>query len=340
MKALVWTGKEQVEVQERPVPDTAGKVLIRVAYAGICGSDLGVYCGTHPRAKAPLIMGHEFSGTVEAVGTGVVTDLKPGDRVTVDPLIYCGRCRACLAGNTHVCRTLRLYGTDCDGGMAEYVAVTADCIHRLPEGMDMKLAAVVEPVAVVVHGLRMLRRPFFASACVTGLGPMGLLSALMLKDAGVRSIIAVEANPRRAAYGRKLGLDVVSPAETDAVQYVLEHTSGEGADILIEASGAAPVAEIAASLTAVRGEILLLSVFKKPASLDLRAINFKEQALIGTRVYTALDFQDAITYVRQNESKIASVVSHVIALEQGQKMFQSMIQGNTQAMKVLFELPQ
>lgn len=338
MKALVWTGKGQVEVQDRPIPDTAGKILIRVAYAGICGSDLGVYRGTHPRAKAPLIMGHEFSGTVEAIGEGVVTDLEPGDRVTVDPLICCGKCRACLAGNRHVCRTLRLYGTDCDGGMAEYTAVEERCVHKLPEGMDMKQAAVVEPVAVVMHGSRMLRRPFFASACVTGLGPMGLLSALMLKDAGVRSIFVVEADPGRAAYGRRLGLDVVDPAKTDVVQYVLERTSGEGADILIEASGAAAVAEMAADLTAVRGEILLLSVFKKPALLDLRAINFKEQALIGTRVYTALDFKDAITYVQQNEDKIASVVSHTISLEQGQDMFRSMIQGNTKAMKVLFKL--
>lgn len=339
MKALVWTGKEQVEVQDRPIPDTAGKILIRVAYAGICGSDVGVYGGTHPRAKAPLIMGHEFSGTVEAVGEGVVTDLRPGERVVVNPLIYCGKCRACLAGNSHVCRTLRLYGTDCDGGMAEYAAVTENCVCRLPEEVDMKLAAVVEPVAVVVHGLRMLRRPFFDSACVTGLGPMGLLSALMLKDAGVRSIFAVEANPKRAAYGRKLGLDVVNPMETDAVQYISERTSGEGVEILIEASGAAPVAGMAAELTAVRGEILLLSVFKKPASLDLRAINFKEQVLIGTRVYTALDFQDAIAYVQQNGNKISSVISHVIPLEKGQDMFQSIIHGNTEVMKVLFELP-
>jgi len=338
MKALVWTGKGQVEVQERPIPDTTGKVLIRVAYAGVCGSDLGVYCGTHPRAKAPLIMGHEFSGVVESIGEGVVTQLKPGDRVTVDPLIYCRTCRACLAGNTHVCRTLRLYGTDCDGGMAEYAAVAENCIHRLPERMDMKLAAVVEPTAVVMHGLRMLRRPFFASACVIGLGPMGLLTALMLKDSGVRSIIAAEANPKRAAYGRELGLDVVNPTETDAVQYILDQTEGEGVDVLVEASGAAPAAQMATDITAVRGEILLLSVFKKPAALDLRTINFKEQTLIGTRVYTALDFKDAITYVQQNGEKIASVVSHVVPLEQGQNIFQDIISGHTKAMKVLFEI--
>lgn len=338
MKALVWIGKEQVEIQERPIPDITGKILIRVAYAGICGSDLGVYRGTHPRAKAPLVMGHEFSGTVEAVGAGVETDLKPGDRVTVDPLIYCGRCRACLAGNSHVCRTLRLYGTDCDGGMAEYAAVEEHCVHKLPEGMDMKLAAAVEPTAVVMHGLRMLRRPFFGAACVTGLGPMGLLSALMLKDAGVRSLVAVEANPERAAYGRRLGLDVVNPAETDVVRYVLERTEGEGADTLIEASGAVPVARMMTDLTAVRGEILLLSVFKKAAEIDLKAINFKEQVLIGTRVYTELDFKDAVQYVQKNEKVISSIISHIIPLEQGQNMLHNMANGNTNAMKVLFEI--
>ena len=166
MKALVWTGKEIVQNEERNKPDFTGKVLIKVAYAGICGSDTGVYLGTHPRAKAPLIMGHEFSGTIEEIAAGVITDLSVGDRVVVNPLYYCGKCRACLNGNTHVCRSLRLYGTDTDGGMAEYAAIPENCLIRLPENMDLKLAAVVEPVAVVVHGLRMIRIGFLSNLFV------------------------------------------------------------------------------------------------------------------------------------------------------------------------------
>lgn len=338
MKALVWAGKENVQLEEREIPDYDGKVLIKVAYAGICGSDIGVYLGTHPRAKAPLIMGHEFAGVVEAIGEGVKTDIKTGDRVVINPLIFCKRCKACLSGNTHVCKTLHLYGTDCDGGMAEYAAVTEDTLVRIPEGMSMKLAAAVEPVAVVIHGLRMIRNQFYSAACVTGLGPMGLLSALLIKESGASRVIAVEANEQRAEYGKKLGLEVINPKETDAVQYLLNQTEGEGVDVLIEASGSAAVAASMTDYVGVRGEILLLSVFKHPAALDLRAINFKEQQLIGTRVYTKQDFKDAVVYIKNHESQIESVISHVFPIHEGQKVFQEMISGRTDMMKVLFEL--
>lgn len=338
MKALVWTEKEKVQIEDRAVPDYTGKVLVKVSYAGICGSDIGVYLGTHPRAKAPLVMGHEFSGVVEAIGEGVKTEVKVGDRVVINPLYYCGRCKACLSGNTHVCKTLRLYGTDCDGGMEEYAAVTEDTLVKVPEGMSMKMAAAVEPVAVVVHGLRMIQNKFYSTACVTGLGPMGLLSALLMKESGVSRVIAVEANEQRAQYGHDLGLEVINPKEVDAVTYILEQTEGEGVDVLVEASGSAAVAASMTEYVGVRGEILLLSVFKHPAEIDLRAINFKEQQLIGTRVYTKLDFKDAVTYVKNHEKQVASVISHVFPIEKGQEVFQEMIGGNTNMMKVLFEL--
>lgn len=337
MKALVWTGEKKLEVQEKDLPDYEGKVLIRVDHAGICGSDISVYLGKHPRAKAPLVLGHEFSGVIEKVGTGVHTDLKPGTPVVVIPTYYCGHCRACLSGNTHVCRSLRLFGTDSDGGMAEYAAVPAENVFRLPEDMPLDVAAAVEPVAVVVHALRMVKNKFYSSACVTGLGPMGLLTALMLKDTGVRNLIAVEANENRAEYGRKLGLKVVNPLKENVVEAVAEMTAGEGVDLLVEASGNAQVAAQVTEMTAVRGEILLLSVFKEPAAIDLRAINFKEQNMIGTRVYTKLDFQDAITYTYQNENKVRQVISHVHKLSEGPEVFKEMTGGHTNTMKVLFD---
>lgn len=338
MKTLVWKEKEKVEIETRQLPDYKGKILIKVAYAGICGSDVGVYLGTHPRAKAPLVMGHEFSGTIEAVGEGVKTNFKTGDRVVVNPLYYCGKCRACLNGNTHVCKSLRLYGTDTDGGMAEYAAIPEECLIKLPEQMNLKMAAVVEPVAVVVHGLRMLKRNYYATACVTGLGPMGLLTALMMRESGVSRLFTVEANEERADYAQKLGLEVINPKETDVADYILSKTEGEGVDILVEASGSTAVAKTMTDYVAVRGEILMLSVFKHPAEVDLRAVNFKEQSIIGTRVYTKMDFKDAVDYVNIHEKQIESVVSHTFPLEKGQEVFQEIISGKTNMMKVLFEI--
>ncbi len=338
MKALVWTEKQVVEMQERKMPDYSGKILIKVAYAGICGSDVSVYLGKHPRAKTPLIMGHEFTGTVAAIGEGVETPLQVGDPVVVNPLYYCSRCRACLAGNTHVCRSLQLYGTDSDGGMAEYAAIPEKSVLKLPAGLPLKAATLIEPVAVVMHGLRMIKKPFCGTSAVVGLGPMGLLTALMLKDAGVRSLICVETNPQRVSQGRALGLDVVNPLETDAVQYVLDRTGGEGVDILVEASGSGAAAKSITDMAGVRAEILLLSVFKEPTALDLRRVNFAEQSIIGTRVYTALDFKDAIDYVNAHGETLSPVISHVKPLSQGQEVFQEIVSGHTNTMKVLLEV--
>lgn len=337
MKALVWTGKEEIEVQERAVPDERDKILIKVAYAGICGSDVSVYFGKHPRAKAPLIMGHEFSGIIEAIDDNAGTNLKPGDKVVVNPLYYCGTCRACLKGNMHVCRSLRLFGTDRDGGMAQYAAVPAQNVLKLPDDMDLQMAAVIEPAAVVIHGLRMIKKDFYTTACVTGLGPIGLLSALMLRDSGVKKVYAVETNPKRAEYAENLGICVINPMEIDPVDYILRETNEEGVDFLVEASGSKAVAEMAAELVGVRGEVLVLSVFKEPAKVDLRAVNFKEQIWIGTRVYKGVDFFDAIEYVRTHEEVIRAIVSHVFPISKGPEAFQKITAKGNDMMKVLID---
>ena len=338
MKALVWTEKERVVIEERPMPDYTGKLLIKVAYAGICGSDVGIYCGKHPRAKTPLIMGHEFTGTVSAIGEGADTDLQVGDKVVINPLYYCGKCRACLAGNTHVCKTLRFYGIDVDGGMAEYAAIPDKCLLKLPEELDFKLATIIEPAAVVVHGLRMIKKMFHGSAAVVGLGPMGLLSTLMLKDSGVSRLFCVETQPARIEMARSLGLDVINPLTDDVKAYIYANNDDEGVDVLVEASGHPSAAKMMTDLAGVRGEILLLSVFKEPTALDLRTVNFAEQQIIGTRVYTALDYKDAIDYLKQYGEKLAPVISHVKPLDEGQEVFQEIISGKTNTMKVLFKV--
>ena len=338
MKALVWTNKELVEIKERELPDYSGKVLIKVAYAGICGSDVSVYMGKHPRARIPLVMGHEFTGTVEAIGEGVDTPLAVGDHVVVNPLYYCGRCRACLSGNTHVCRSLRLFGTDTDGGMAEYAAIPEKNILKLPKDMPLKTATLIEPVAVVIHAFRMIKKPFYGSAAVIGLGPMGLLSALMLKEAGVSSLWCIETNPERAERGRALGLEVIDPISCDTVEYIRERTDGEGVDILVEASGSAAAAKSMTAIAGVRAEILLLSVFKEPAAIDLRTVNFAEQTIIGSRVYTGVDFKDAIDYTNKHADMLSPVISHVRPLDEAQSTFSEIVSGKTNTMKVLLEI--
>jgi threonine dehydrogenase-like Zn-dependent dehydrogenase len=282
-------------------------------------------------------MGHEFSGYVEEIGSGVIRkDLHIGDPVTVDPLIYCNHCRPCMSGNVQVCSTLHLYGTDCDGGMAELVAVDPDSVIPLPKNIDIRLAACCEPVAVVVHGLRQLRNHYFDSVCVAGLGPIGLLSALMLQVSGVRNIFCLEPNKHRQDIAKQLGLKVFDPLHDDVVHSCDGETDGDGVDLFVEASGSPAIAEMMTDLTAIRGEILQLSVFKQKTLVDLHAINFKEQTITGTRCYRKTDFIDAIPFVRQYPNIIQSIISSEHCFGEGQKIFMDLVSGKTKEMKVLF----
>ena len=136
MKTVVYRGEQQLAVEERPVPTPgAAEVLIRVHRAGICGTDLSIVAGQHPRARPGLVMGHEFVGHVEAVGSSVTAELHPGDRVVVEPLISCGACYACRAGFAYVCEHLGLYGIDADGAFAECIKVTADKTFKIPDSL-------------------------------------------------------------------------------------------------------------------------------------------------------------------------------------------------------------
>ena len=163
-------------------------------------------------------------------------------------------------------------------------------------------------------------------------------SKKMLRDAGVSSLYCVETNPDRAARARALGLEVIDPLRCDAVEYIRNKTYGEGVDILVEASGSPAAAKSMTAIAGVRAEILLLSVFKEPAALDLRTINFAEQTLIGSRVYTGVDFKDAIDYVNKNADKLAPVISHVRSLDDAFETFKEIVSGKTDTMKVLLEI--
>ena len=172
MKAVFFTGKNEIEVRDTKVPQIGQEeVLINVKFAGICGTDLSIMAGKHPRARPPLIMGHEFSGVIETAG-GDVRNLKPGDKVVAEPLISCGTCFACRSGYGYVCQNLGLYGIDAPGAFAEYIALPAGKVFKLPETFDLKKAALIEPLAVAVHAVRLSSLKVTDAVCVLGAGPI------------------------------------------------------------------------------------------------------------------------------------------------------------------------
>ena len=333
MKSIIYKGAGEVVSEEKAVPAPgAGEVLIKVAYAGICGSDMFIYQGTHPRAQAPLVMGHEFSGVIEA---GHPT-LAKGTPVTVYPLLSCGQCEPCKNGTPHVCNTLKLIGIDCDGGMAEYVKVPADKVVEIPAGLNLKLGAFIEPVAVGVHAVRRSGYKPGDTAVVYGAGPIGLCVAACLSYFGASRVLIIEANPYRLEIARKLGFTPIDAAHDDILAQVKAHTGGLCADYAFDCAAHPSVQNTLMDVIKVRGTAVVVGSYKKPPEVDLLKVEFKELTLIGIRVYERRDFDIAARILASGTIDFEQILT-VSAPEQAPQVFQDLLKG-TNAIKMLFKL--
>ena len=292
MLAARFLGPNRIEPEQVAMPEPhEGEALIEIEACGFCGSDINIVAGTHPRAKAPLTIGHELSGRI--VKLNGQSTLSVGDRVTSYPLISCGVCYACTHGNPHVCRTLRLFGFDVDGGMAQFVKLPIDSLLKLPDNMPADIGALIEPLAVAVHGVSRGPVEGVDVAAVLGAGPIGLLTALVAQARGIPHVLISDVNPARLELAASCGLTPVASGEA-LRQRVLELTNQNGADVVYECAGHPSSAKEMTVLARSRGTIVNLGVFKKPVEIDMQAVNFKEIEMVGSRVYTRQDFQDAI----------------------------------------------
>ncbi|MFB5678334.1 zinc-binding dehydrogenase [Paenibacillus terreus] len=334
MKAGIFVAAKTVQpgTVEKPVPQD-GQALIKVAYGGICGTDMMIYAGKHPRAQAPLVMGHEFSGVVEAVVN--VQDFKPGDRVAIEPYLTCGKCAACRAGQSHVCATLRCIGIDRDGGFAEYVSVPADHLHRLPDSVSDEEGALVEPLAVAVHTVRRSDLKLGDSVAILGAGPIGLLIGMVAKQAGAGKVFISDISPYRLNTARQLGLTAINAREADITEAVMDYTNGVGADVVFEVAGTASTAKQMISCIKTQGKIVVVSVFKEPPAIDLAAMHFREISMTTTRCASSRDFATAIQLMEEKTVDVTPLISHKLSLEQIKQGFEVM--ENTElSLKVLF----
>jgi 2-desacetyl-2-hydroxyethyl bacteriochlorophyllide A dehydrogenase len=339
MKAISYQGKDAVAVVDRPVPQPSqDQVLIEVAYAGICGSDLSIVAGKHPRARPPLVMGHEFCGTVAHTAQETQSDLRVGDRVTVYPLLSCGKCYVCKMGLPHVCRDLGLIGIDTDGAFAEYVLALEDAVIRIPDGLSDKEGALIEPLAVCIHAAHVSKMQVGDTVVVTGAGPIGLLMAMVARASGAAKVIVTEVAQSRIAIAQELGLSVLNADSENLVEQVLESTEGRGGDIVFEATGHPSVAPYLMELARIRGQIVQVGIFKQPVSIDLRTLNFREVSLIGSRVYTLEDFDRAIALAAGGQVDLKPMITTVLPLDEGADGFH--IAANAASLKVIFEATQ
>jgi threonine dehydrogenase-like Zn-dependent dehydrogenase len=323
MLAARYLGPNRIDPVQVPKPVVGDEeALIKVDACGFCGSDLGIVSGVHPRAKAPLTLGHEFCGTVELIRSASAM-FKRGDLVAAYPLISCGTCVACRIGASHVCHKLRLYGIDADGAMAEYVRLPVSSLLPLPKNMPPQVGAVVEPLAVAIHGVSLANLENTTSAVVMGAGPIGLLTALVARTRNLASVLISDILPSRLALAKRLGLNAVAAGELKNI--VEETTGGNGVDLIFECAGVPSTARDMTDLVRSRGTIVNLGVFKEPVEIDMQAINFKEIAILGSRVYTRPDFETAIELAAT--LPISKIVTHSFSLTEVQRAFDLFRQG-------------
>jgi 2-desacetyl-2-hydroxyethyl bacteriochlorophyllide A dehydrogenase len=315
MKAAFYEGHEQIRVGEcNPLSPGRNQVQIAVSYCGICGTDLHLFHGKMDhRVTFPQVIGHEMSGTISAVGTDV-NGWKAGDRVTVRPLDPCGQCPACRAGHSHICHKLKFIGIDAPGAMQSLWTVPAHTLHRLPGHLSFEQGAMIEPLAVACHDVRMGKARAGEFVVVLGGGPIGTLVALVAQHEGARVVLS-EINPFRIKLASALGLETVNPNDTDLAGLVNERTSGAGADVVFEVSGSAAGAEMMTKLPRTRGRIVVVAIFAGQPKIDLFQFFWREIELCGARVYEPEDFEKAIEIAASGQLPIERLITQTTPIE-------------------------
>jgi (R,R)-butanediol dehydrogenase/meso-butanediol dehydrogenase/diacetyl reductase len=316
MKAGVAIAVGRLAVQERPVPKIrAGQALVKVAHAGLCGpTDDAILKGLHARARFPLVLGHEFSGTIVEIGEdahGFVI----GDRIVVNPLLWCETCDTCRRGDSYVCENLRLVGIDCDGGFQEYTAVPVSCLVRVPEGLSLKIAALCEPQAVGVHAVREAGFGIGDSALVFGAGPIGLFTAEACRRAGGGTICVIDIDERRRALAEALGFPAFR--SVDAV----DRDVGSGFGFVFETTGAQKVLGDVFKRLRVKGTLAVVGKYDETAPFDLHTVLFHEITVKGMRVYRPEEFHAALAMLAADPGHFEPLISDCFPVERIQEVF-------------------
>ncbi len=342
MKALVLKEYNKFVIEDIPVPEY-GKddVLVRVKACAICGSDVHGMDGSTGRRIPPVVMGHEASGIIEKVGQNV-TDYKPGDRVTFDSTIYCGKCYFCRRGEINLCDGRKVLGVSCsdylfNGAFAEYVSVPRHILYRLPSEVSFERAAMVEPLSIAFHALSRTRLILNSSVVVVGAGMIGLLIIQLLKSSGCGKIIAVDMAAEKLEMALKFGADAVLKAdEADVPAEVYKLTENRGADIAFEVVGLTPTVQSAVACLKKGGQLTLVGNLSPKVELPLQTVVTRQLALNGSCA-SAGEYPECLDLIAAGKVDVDSFISKVAPLEEGAVWFNRLYNKEPGLMKVILQ---
>ena len=324
----------KVRFLEREVQSPGeGKVIVEIVASAICGSDLHIFKGKHPAAPLPVTIGHEFSGNIIAVGEGV-TKLSVGDRVTVEPVLVCGKCQACRTGSYGYCENISFTYRNGDGAMARYITVEEPYVYKLPENLSFNAGALIEPLAVAAHATRRAEITMGESVVVIGAGAIGLLITALCQKRGVQNIAVVDFSAARLALAQEYGASLlINPAEQDVDKALEDWTGGKGADKSFECVGLETTFRQAMMCLRKNGLATVVGIFEQ-TEITIPATRFitHEIKVQGSQGY-CWDFPLAIAV--SGELELESLVTHEFPLSELQKALETCMNREAGAIKVL-----
>ena len=340
MKALSLEQYKQFQYGDFPDPEFGDEdVLLRVQACGICGSDVHGMDGSSGRRIPPIIMGHEASGVIERVGAKV-TGWEPGERVTFDSTVFCGECEFCSNGQINLCDNRRVMGVSCDdyrqhGAYAEFVAVPARILFRVPDDLSFEEAAFVEPVSIALHAVSLVPLKGGETAVVVGAGMIGLLVLQALKAAGCGRVICVDLDPQKLEMAEGLGADETFISDEETADKIAQLTGG-GADVAMEVVGISPTLNLAINCLRKGGKLGAVGNLAAQAEFPLQAVVTRELTIYGSCACNG-EYADALNAISDGSIRVKPLMSAVAPLSEGAGWFDRLYAGEEDLLKVILK---
>ncbi len=339
MLQQVMTAPGEIEFREVPVPEPEeNQVLVKIRKIGVCGSDIHVYHGEHPFTSYPVTQGHEVSGEIEKLGSGV-KGWKVGQKVTIQPQVVCGKCYPCRHGKYNLCEELKVMGFQTTGVASDYFAVDAAKVTPLPEEMSFDEGAMIEPLAVAVHAVKRAGNVEGAKIAVLGAGPIGILVAQTAKGLGAESVMITDVSDLRLEKAKECGADFCINTKTKNFgEAMVENFGPDKADVIYDCAGNNITMGQAIQYARKGSTIILVAVFAGTAQIDLAVLNDHELDLNTSMMYRNEDYLDAIRLVKEKKVVLEPLISKHFAFRDYLEAYRYIDENRESTMKVIINV--
>ena len=339
MKQAVMTAPGQIQFQDVPRPAPGpNQIVMQTRRIGVCGSDIHVYHGLHPYTSYPVVQGHEVAGIIAEVGSAV-QGLAVGDRITFMPQVTCGECYPCQHGMYHICESLKVMGFQTGGAAQEYFLLDADHVLKVPEGISLDEAAMIEPISVGVHAIRRAGGVEGQRVLVLGAGTIGNLTAQVAKASGAAAVMITDISPYKLDKARQSGIDHVIDTRTeDLGEAILDAFGPSKADLILECVGAQATIDQAVANARKGTPIVVVGVFGEKPRVDVGLIQDRELSLVGTLMYQQVDYERAIALLASGKLHLSPLITDHFPFEHYLDAYHAIEAAHGHTMKVMIDL--